>query len=221
LRNADAADYNYAPMTRSPRWPTSIRHATFALVATVVIALARCGGSNSTPTTPSATSTPQFSLSGTVYNALSGNTFGVAGATLQIATGPNSGRSTTTDSSGRYHFDGLTGGNMSIRLSAANYAALSRDIIVTSDGTLDFAMSPTIVATSGRVIDAVSQAGLAGVTINGGAVSLQSELFCDGRARVDCLAAAAHFRRAVLSSTPDVPSRAWKRCDRVAHCIDV
>jgi hypothetical protein len=175
LRNDDAADYNYAPMTRSPGSP-AFRHATFALAATVVIALARCGGSNGTPTTPSATSAPQFSLSGTVYNALAGNTFGVAGATLQIATGLNSGRSTTTDGSGRYHFDGLTGGNMSIRLSAANYAALSRDVVVTSDGTLDFAMSPTIVTTSGRVIDAVSQAGLAGVTINGGAVSLQSDL---------------------------------------------
>jgi hypothetical protein len=111
-----------------------------------------------------------------VYNGLAGTSVGVAGASVQITTGPNSGRVTTADSSGHYRLDSLIGGNMSVRIQATNYFALLRDIVVSSDSKLDFAMSPTIVMTSGRVVDAVSQLPLPSVTISGGPTSLQSDL---------------------------------------------
>ncbi len=145
------------------------------LIAAALACLASCGGSKSTPTAPSTPPAVHFTVSGTVFNALLGSTSGVAAATVQITTGPNTGRSVTTDSSGRYQLVDLVGGNMTVKLAAANYEALSRDIVITTSGTIDFALSPTIVTTSGRIVDAVSQAALGGVTISGGSVSVQSD----------------------------------------------
>jgi hypothetical protein len=145
-----------------------------ALLVAAAIALARCGGSNSPPTTPSTAPAPQFTLSGTVFNALAGSAVGVAGASVQIANGVNAGRSGTTDASGRYRLENLAGGTMSLRLSAPNFETVSRDVTLSASIAMDFGLSPTIITTAGRVVDAVSQAGLTGVTISGGSVSVQS-----------------------------------------------
>lgn len=112
-----------------------------------VVAAAACSGSKETATSPSPTppptgSTLTFSLSGTVTggNMYTGGAAptALAGATVSIVDGPNAGKSTTTDASGKYAFTTLQQAGFTVKVSAATYVTQSRSITLTSNLTLDY-----------------------------------------------------------------------------------
>jgi len=89
-----------------------------------------------------------------------------------VTAGANSGRTTTSDASGRYRLDALDGGAMTLRMTAAGFLTATRSITLGLDQSLDLGLLPdNATTTSGRVVDAVSQAALGGVTVSGSFIS--------------------------------------------------
>lgn len=95
----------------------------------------------------------------------------LAGATVSIVDGPNAGKSTTTDASGKYAFTALQQAGFTVKVSAATYVTQSRSITLTSNLTLDFSLTvpPASVVLTGQVSDAITSAPIGGavVSING------------------------------------------------------
>ena len=68
-------------------------------------------------------------------------------ATVQIVSGPNNGRTTTTGSTGEYRFDNLTPGNTTVSARANNHDENRRDInLVDAENTLDFELRAQVPA---------------------------------------------------------------------------
>jgi PKD repeat protein len=76
-------------------------------------------------------------------------------ATVQIVSGPNNGRTTTTGSTGEYRFDNLTPGNTTVSARANNHDENRRDInLVDAENTLDFelrAQAPALSIVASQV----------------------------------------------------------------------
>jgi len=122
------------------------RSGTLLLSALV---LSACGGSS--PTAPPAsqnpgTSTPApqtFTLQGQVTEAEPFTSTRIAGASVQIADGPNAGRSTTTDASGNYVLSSLSASGFTVRVTANGYQAQAVGITLTGNTTRNFQLQPS------------------------------------------------------------------------------
>jgi hypothetical protein len=103
------------------------------LAALIVVAasLNACGQQN--PTLPAATS---LALSGTVF----GGGFGVPGVPLTIMDGINAGKTTTSDSGGKYGFANLTPSAFTLRAAATGgYGAQNKAVdLTTFDRSVNF-----------------------------------------------------------------------------------
>jgi hypothetical protein len=82
----------------------------------------------------------------------------IAGATVTALDGVNAGRTTTTDSSGVFHFDGLTFGNDNFSATATGFFDDRRGITVDGTATINFVLrtpppppppTPVVVPTLG------------------------------------------------------------------------
>src|SRR5262245_1095135 len=111
--------------------PIMNRLLRFAAVVLIATFLASCGSSSSTTPAPTVAT-----LTGTVTVAGSGSP--VAGATIKVLDGPNTGQSTTTSSTGKYALAGLTVGNANFSASLAPYDTVSTGVYVNGTNTLDF-----------------------------------------------------------------------------------
>jgi len=107
-----------------------------------------CG--SSPPTTPAATPAAPpartYSVSGTVTD-LTG-ALPIASAQVLATDGPDRGRSVSTDSTGRYTFDGLVAGPTTLRALARNYAAADAALAIPTELRADFRL-PGIVPPPG------------------------------------------------------------------------
>ena len=66
----------------------------------------------------------------------------LSGATVLILDGVNSGRSTTTNSFGRYAFTGLTPANANLSARASGYLESRSGLFIDGTASLDFALTP-------------------------------------------------------------------------------
>lgn len=91
----------------------------------------------------------------------------VSAATVEITTGANRGRSTSSDESGHYRLENLIQESVTVVARAPGYVSQSRSLVLGEDETLNFTLPPIVptLATSGRVFNASTQAGLAGITV--------------------------------------------------------
>jgi hypothetical protein len=124
-----------------------------------------CGGAG--PTAPSATGTDHVSMSGMVYTAASRTQVG--SAQLEIVTGQDAGRTTLTDPTGHYRFDGLAPGTLTLRASAAGFAPATQTVILAASQVADISLAPASAPAAsfmGRVLDVLTGAPLAGITVN-------------------------------------------------------
>jgi hypothetical protein len=82
-------------------------------------------------------------LSGVVTNRNTGAP--IAGATVEVSslTGPNAGKSTTTDAAGRYALTPLVAGAFNIRALANGYTGQSFPIDIATDAPFNIALAPT------------------------------------------------------------------------------
>ena len=112
-----------------------------------LILTAACGGSNPSPSAPSTptlsvippparTPTPTFSLTGQVADSTTGA--GIPGATVSIDDYLDLTKSTTTNGSGSYVFEGLRQEEFTIQVSATGYLVSSKSLTLTSNQTLSF-----------------------------------------------------------------------------------
>lgn len=112
------------------------------LPALGILTLVSCGGGSNTPTTPTPPPAPTtFTLSGTVTSAQGGAT--ISGATVRVDGGPNAGRSTTTDGTGRYSLANLAQSGFTLTVSATNFVGQGVGVDLTSNRTVDVSLAPT------------------------------------------------------------------------------
>jgi hypothetical protein len=93
-----------------------------------------------------------FSVCGTVREAPSARPLG--GALVEVRSGANAGTDATSDGSGRYCLTNLQASTFSVRASRTTYDAQERNVTLSADSTLDFALlvtRPTIRIANGAV----------------------------------------------------------------------
>ena len=115
-----------------------------AVLLPVYVFATACGGAT-TPASPSQVQLPTpatvtIAVSGSVRN--SSNNAGLSGADVQVTTGPDASRSTTTDASGNYSLAGLKVGLFTVRFSRQGFEILERPLNVASDTRLDVVLRP-------------------------------------------------------------------------------
>ncbi|MCM2258293.1 MAG: carboxypeptidase-like regulatory domain-containing protein [Vicinamibacteria bacterium] len=124
-----------------------------AAAGTATIAAGSCGGGGSSGTAPSpvaTTTTAQqtWTLQGYVTDSSTGRP--VAGATVTILDGPNSGRSTTTDGNGYFVLPNLTQSGFTIRVCAPTHDCANRAVTLTSSLQIDVRLTATTSTTTAR-----------------------------------------------------------------------
>ena len=115
-----------------------------AVLLPVYVFATACGGAT-TPASPSQVQLPTpatvtIGVSGSVRNA--SNNGALAGADVQVTSGPDASRSTTTDASGNYALTGLKVGLFTVRFSRPGFEIIERPLNVASDARLDVVLRP-------------------------------------------------------------------------------
>ena len=93
-----------------------------------------CSGNTDSPLAVSP-SLLRWQLSGTV-RCNGGDP--IAGATLEVTDGPDSGQRTTSNVNGRFVFSALQQAVVSVRASAPDHESVTRSVSLTSNAVLDF-----------------------------------------------------------------------------------
>jgi hypothetical protein len=111
----------------------------WAVIFPICVLAAACGGST-TPTGPSAVPlvTPRtvtIKVSGTVRDAQTSAP--IPGVQVQIASGPDITRSTTTDASGNYSLTGVKVGIFTLRFTQSGFEIAERSVNANQDARLD------------------------------------------------------------------------------------
>lgn len=140
------------------------------LIALGVLLAAGCGGSS-----PAAPSAPQrWRLSGTITSTrvdAAGAAVLLTDAIVRIDSGANAGQQTLTDSSGHFVFQALEAGAMTVRISAADHEAATREVSLNADSVVDVRLTKSLKAnlvTERIEADGVAQAdGTFAVTLAG------------------------------------------------------
>ncbi len=143
-----------------------MKRVGLSLVVCLAVSVAGCGGGSSSPTSPSpSNSTPNapaptaqlYTLTGTISSAAGS---GIAGATVSVADGPNAGKTSSADGSGRYSLSGLAFAGFTVNVSAPGFAGTSRGISLSASSTTataNFTLLPatlyTISGTGNTVFD--------------------------------------------------------------------
>ena len=115
-----------------------------ALAFSICVLTVACGGDTS-PSGPSAVqvATPQaasITVAGSVRDAT--NSAPLAGADVQIASGPDLLKSTATDAAGNYSLTGLRLGVFIVRFTRAGYEIAERTLSASGDVRLDLQLRP-------------------------------------------------------------------------------
>lgn len=128
------------------------------------------GPSPITPGSPAAT----FALTGTVR--ADGGAL-VQGARVEVTSAPNAGRSTSSDASGRYVLSNLQSGSIALQVSALGHGMRTMTVSLSGDQVVDVSLPPAanLPSVGGRVIDALTQMGLGGVSVTGDGISCSSD----------------------------------------------
>jgi predicted Zn-dependent protease len=133
---------------------SSARQAgTLTLVAALFAGflLGACGSkSPTTPTQDPPAPTPQtrFTLTGRVVAGTGGAA--LASARVEVSTGVNAGKNTTTNAEGRYTLSDLESGEMTLQVSATGYTTQTSKITLGANQTVDFTL-PTAPPQEDRV----------------------------------------------------------------------
>ena len=111
------------------------------LTVSIAVSLSLACGS-SAPTAPSNATTPTTPVTAVLTGTVStGTGSAVAGATVQVTSGANSGLTATTDSSGAYRFDALSTGNTTLVARATGYVDSTGTVTANGANTLNFTLS--------------------------------------------------------------------------------
>jgi hypothetical protein len=97
---------------------------------------------------------PLFTLCGTVRESAS--TAPVQGVVVEIRNGPNVGKTTATDNTGKYCLPNLQADTFLVHASKTLYDSVDRSVTLSSDATLDIGMivtNPTITIMSGGTMN--------------------------------------------------------------------
>ncbi len=97
------------------------------------------GSATGTADIPAASPAPQtFTLTGVIHD--SSDDRGIEGSRVEVVTGPNNGKSSTTDSSGTYVLSGLAAGSFRVRASANGYDSGEQGVTVPDIPRADFTL---------------------------------------------------------------------------------
>jgi hypothetical protein len=132
-----------------------------AAVATLLLVSA-CGGSSNGASSPTPVAT-SLTLSGTVSETLPISGV-VSDVRIDVLDGPNAGRSTMTDTGGRYTISGLSSGMFQLRASKSGYLRLERNVSLDSNTTLDLAVVRACFL-AGTVREGAAFVPVAGATV--------------------------------------------------------
>lgn len=128
--------------------------------------------------TPAEPPALRVSLSGSVCAAAPppGSAPCLGGATVTVSSGPDQGKRAVTDVQGHYSIADLAPGDLTLSAQAAGFVDQARSVRLVSDGTVDFVLAVEPFVTKGRVVDILTQEGLADVGVAGeGITSVPSD----------------------------------------------
>lgn len=94
-----------------------------------------------------------YSLCGTIRETASAAV--VSGVLVEVRSGTNTGKSTTSDGAGKYCLASLQAGSFTVRASKSQYDAVDRPVTLTGDATLDINLLvsvPTVTIRTGGVM---------------------------------------------------------------------
>jgi hypothetical protein len=119
---------------------------------------------------PAAPATPErATVSGVVSFPSPGPCLGAA--TVEVTSGVDAGRIADVDDDGRYALANLSLGEVTLQASAPGHLTRSDSFTLSADRTADFSLPPASNLTTGRAVDAVTQSGVGGITVDGDGVS--------------------------------------------------
>jgi hypothetical protein len=124
---------------------------------------------SSTSTSTSSTTTsvgPTFTLTGQITDRATGRNLG--SAVVEVTTGANAGKSTTSDPNGRYELTGLVAGTLTVRVTVSGYGTQTSTVSLTGNQSLQFQLNSTSSTTSQPPISSTTTAssGGGGVTLH-------------------------------------------------------
>jgi hypothetical protein len=131
--------------------------ATLTFVAAFTDDGGRAGSANGSATVTRLTPVQRFSLVGFVTDKATGR--GINGATVRVTSGPDSGTSTTTASTGYYAFGALQSGSFVIQATASGYVAFSQNVTLTGNAQSDVAVATTPPAVEYRITGTARRCG--------------------------------------------------------------
>ena len=146
-----------------------MRHLLIAGATALLVGALACGSkemaTSSSPTAPAATT---FSLSGRVLGHLPSGSASIPlpGATVSVISGPDTGKSTTTDDSGKFSFTGLQESHIFVNVSAVNYFSSNAPVSQSSPPTVFLEPTGPSIVLTGRVTDASTSAPIPGATVS-------------------------------------------------------
>ncbi len=136
------------------------------LCLSFVVAAIACGGKEpATSPSPTAPTITTFSLSGSVITSFT--LVPIAGATLSIVDGPDTGKSARTDTSGNFTFTGLQQSHFTVNVSATNYFSISAPVTLPSNAAGSFFLIPTgrSIVLTGKVTNAANSSPISAATV--------------------------------------------------------
>ncbi len=114
---------------------------TAVAAGNVTITATYQGVSGSTRVT--VTRPPTYTLSGVVTESVPTTSTTLSGVRVEFADGVNQGKTALTDSSGRYQIIGAETGTFNVRATIAGYNDQTKQVAISGNLTLDFALVPT------------------------------------------------------------------------------
>ena len=118
---------------------------------------------------PAATA-DHIKLAGVVVAAMTDVSLPLAAVRIAVTSGPNSGRSATTDAAGAYTLNDLQPGPIIIEATLAGFITDRTTLTLSSDQSANFTLRPQFV-TSGRTELATTHAAVPSVTIRGDGIA--------------------------------------------------
>ena len=190
----------------------SCRRPWVAALLLAVATAAACGGQS--PTAPSLPFTLTgivaglATVSGVASDADSGAP--ISGADVAVTAGPDTGRVTTTDGGGHFRLDRLRPAAIIIETVAPGFLTISHKLVAGEGDTLHVVLErvEAAVTTGGRVVDVLSGAALAHVTITGnGVTAAPSDAM--GAFEISAGSSSAERHPVELASPKAVPRRVY------------
>jgi hypothetical protein len=150
-------------------WVPMKRILAVLFVAACIPGCGSAGSTSTSPTTPTPTATtptpaPTYKVTGTVTDQQTGR--GIASAVVQVLDGTDANKAAVTAADGTFSLAGLVPADITLRVTATGYVALTKAMALKSDARLDAVLQGSSRVIRGHVTDGTSGGVLPNILIS-------------------------------------------------------